>query len=74
MPGAPLLCRRCGAAPRELHAHHPAVVTAGPVELLCASCEAARRSIEAWPLTPETRLAVADARAVALFGEEQTDG
>lgn len=70
MPVAPQSCARCGATPRELYAHFPAVVTAGDVELRCEPCEQARRSISAPPLAPETRLAVAAAQSLALFGEE----
>ncbi len=67
-------CARCGAAPRELHAHFPAVVTAGTVDLLCEPCKQARRQVAAPPLAPETRLAVAVAQSLALLGEEQTHG
>lgn len=69
MPVVPHLCARCGAYERTLWAHHPAVVADNTVELLCEACEQRRRSIEAFPPQPETRLAVAIAQSYALFGE-----
>lgn len=74
MMSRPRVCACCGSATRELFAHFPVVVVSSEVELLCGRCEAGRRAGDVPPPGPEIRLAVAVARAAALFGEEPTYG